>query len=193
MPTDKYELNEYPTGLTNWCSAMNDDMEALDTHIHSYLRGTLGEAFSAYQAGYVKSDGKFWKAQAGKGKPALGLITAAGSASDAKNFQRVGPITNGSWTWSPGVPVWLDPTTPGALTQTRPSNPYKRQFIGIPSSATTLILNIVPDADSLMTTTSTTTTSTTTSTTTTTTTSSSTTTTTSSSTSSTTTTTTSPP
>jgi len=161
MTTTKYDLSTFPFGLSDWGTALTTNMTAVDTHLHTRLQGTMGETFAIGEPGYLHTDGKWYKAKAGKGKVVLGLAIETGVLNDSKRFQRVGPFTKAGWTWSVGVPVWLSPDTAGALTQTRPSNPAKRQMIGVPSAATTIVLNIVPDADTLLTTTSTTTSSTT--------------------------------
>lgn len=163
MTTTKYDLSEFPYGLSDWGAALTTNMGLVDEHLHTRLLGTLGENFAAGQPGYLHTDGKWYKAKAGKGKVVLGVAIEAGTATQQKRFQRVGPLTVAGWAWSAGLPVWLSPDTAGALTQTRPPNPAKRQLIGIALDADTVILNVAPDADTLLTTTSTTTSTTTTS------------------------------
>lgn len=164
MTTSKYALHTTEYGTQGWDAIMTGDMQILDAAIHTNLAATLGETVSAYQAGYVHTDGKFYKAQAnGVKQPCLGLFLQGGIATDEVLVQRVGPIINAAWSWSPGVPVWLSMTVPGGLTQVVPWK--NKHLIGIPVSATELIL--VGGLGSLdfqtLTTTSSTTTSTTTS------------------------------
>ena len=156
--TDKYDLEEVAVGTTGWNAILTSNMNKIDDNLHSRLLGELGEAISAYQAGYVHSSGKWYKAKADRVRmPCMGLAVEAGSALEEIRFQRVGPITKAAWSWVPGKAVYLHPTTPGALIQTKPAF---AQFIGIAESASTILLAIqIPWELDYGTTTTTTTTS----------------------------------
>lgn len=171
MTTTKYGLSTVEYSVAGWDTIMNTDMQTLDDVIHSYINVTLGETVGQYKAvGIFSGETKFKKALSGLGsklQPAIGLTLVSGVLDDEINIQRVGPITNAGWSWAPGKPVFLSPTTAGELTQA-PSG--STQIIGIADSATRLLLLGSYDYSALPTTTSTTsTTSTTTSSTTTTT------------------------
>lgn len=138
--TDKYDLETYAYSVTDKSGIATANAEKLDDHIHTRLSGTFGEAIDEYEAVYLKPDGKYWLAQAdGTAQPCIGLSVDSGIADEAGRVQRVGPITNSGWAWATiGGYVYLDPTTPGALTQTAPGSGV--QVIGIADSATTIYL-----------------------------------------------------
>ena len=163
MATDKYDLHTIEYSVQGWDTIFSTDIEILEANIHTRLLLTLGETVAAYEAVYFPVDDgvKVMLARAdGFRQPALGLAIEGGVLDDEIRVQRVGPITNAAWAWTPGNPVYLAATVAGGLSHT-PS----AQFMGIPSDATTLILAGTIDVDSLATSlTSTTTTSTTSST-----------------------------
>lgn len=139
MTTDKYEFETIPVGTTGWNGVLTTNLEAVDDYLHTYLEVTLGEAVSAYDALYCHTDGKFYKAQAdGTQQPAVALATEAGAADATIRIQRIGPITNASWSWTVGSAVYLSGATEGALTQTQPAS--KVQRIGVALSATKLLV-----------------------------------------------------
>lgn len=141
MGTDKYDLHTIDYSVAGWDTILATDMEKLDDMIATRIFGTLGETVAAYEAVYVKSDGKYWLAKAdGVMQPALGLMIESGDADDEKRVQRVGEITNPAWSWANvGDYVYLDASTAGALTQTMPAGNI--QVLGIALSATTIFFN----------------------------------------------------
>lgn len=165
MATDKYDLHTIDYSVQGWDTIMSTDMEKLDDVIHTNLLATLGETVAAKKAVYLPVGGtKVMKARGDNFRqPSLGLTLESGVLDDEVRIQRVGPITDTGWSWATGTPVYLDPNTAGELTQTPPAS--NKQFMGIPISATVLILSGSIDLDSLAggSTTSTTTSSTTTS------------------------------
>lgn len=140
MATDKYDLHTIDYSVQGWDTIMATDMEKLDDIIHSRGKGTAGETIAQYDAVYLESDGKFDKALAdGTQQPAWGLAIESAVLDDDFRFQRSGPITNAGWSWGTiGAKVYLDPTTPGALTDSAPSADY--QMIGFVLSATSIFL-----------------------------------------------------
>lgn len=136
---DKYEVETIDYGTTGWNGIHSSNMQKLEDHLHTRLLVTVGENVSAYDAVYPGASGKFWKAKAQPGKcPAIGLVIEA-AVADATNIrvQRVGPITNVGWSWTPYQYVYLSRSTPGGLTQTEGAN---CQLIGWAESATKIIL-----------------------------------------------------
>lgn len=156
MTTSKYGLHEIEYSVQGWDTIMNDDMTQLDSVIHTNIQVTLGETCGQYKAvGIFSGETKYKLAQSGGNlQPALGLTLVSGILDDAINIQRVGLITNASWAWVPGKPVFLSASTPGELTQS-PSG--TTQMMGMAHSATSLILSGSYDWTSLPSTTSTTT------------------------------------
>lgn len=138
--TDKYDLEEVPVGTTGWNAILTSNMQKIDDYVHARIMAQIGEAFSQYEAGYVEKNGKVKKARADRVRmPCIGLAVEAGILDATIRFQRVGLITNGSWTWTPGKAVWLHPTTRGGLTQTKPAF---AQLVGIAKSATSILLEL---------------------------------------------------
>jgi len=143
MTTDKYDLHLAEYSVQGWDAIMETDMEILDDVIASRILATVGETVAAYEAVYIKSDGKVWLATAdGTDMPAIGLMIESGVADDVKRVQRSGVITNVAWSWSTiGGYVYLDPTTAGDLTETAPG--ANAQVIGTVLSATSIFFNAI--------------------------------------------------
>jgi hypothetical protein len=139
MTTDKYAFDEIEFSTQGWDVIMNAAIEKMDEIVHTNLVVTLGENVNAYQAvGIFAGETKFKKAQAnGTLQPMIGISLMNGVLDDEILIQRVGPITNSGWSWTPGSPVFLSESVAGSLTQT----PSTIQFIGMAISATTIILN----------------------------------------------------
>lgn len=138
--TDKYELEDMDYSVADKSGIVSADMEKVDDHLHTRLLATLGEAVSQYETLYVASNSKWSRAKADQTKmPSLGLAIESGILDDEIRVQRVGPITNPAWSWTVPNPVFLSPTVLGGLTQTLPSSD-RRQLMGIPETATKLIL-----------------------------------------------------
>lgn len=136
--TDKYDMDLTDYGTTGWNAILKGDIEKLDDFLHSRILGTLGETVAAYEPVYLKSDGKYWKAQSAAGKlPCAGLAIEAGNADDQIRIIRLGPITNGSWSWTVPDKVYIS-NTAGGLTQNRPS--AFAQAIGRPLTTTSLFV-----------------------------------------------------
>ena len=159
--TDKYELEEVAYGTTGWHGLLTTNMQKVDANLHTFLLVTLGETVNATDALYLSTDGKWYQARGDVNRqPAWGLAVDAGILDDVVRLQRIGPYEDLGWTWNPGIAVWLSPTTLGGLTQVKPA--LFPQFMGMPISATILLIQPEFTFDMLGTTTSTTSTSTTT-------------------------------
>lgn len=139
MTTEKYNLHTADYSVQGWDTIMTTDMEKLDDVIHSHIKITAGEAIAQYDAVYLETDGKYDKALAdGTQQPAIGLALQSAVLDDEILIQRIGPITDVSWTWATvGAKVYLDATTPGALTDVKPANV---QMVGIVLSATSIFI-----------------------------------------------------
>lgn len=143
--SDKYDLDLTDIGTGGWNQLLKNAVEGFDLHLHTRIKVTLGETVAIGAPLYLKSDGKFWKAQAAAGTvPAMGVALEAGNADDSIVIQRIGPCTVGTWafTGDPGAEVYVDPDTAGTLTETRPYT--FAQLIGYISSSDTLILWVSP-------------------------------------------------
>ncbi len=139
MITAKYDLETIAYSVTGWNGIITTDIEKIEAHLHSRLLGTLGETVAEFKAVYMTSAGTYFLAQADSTKqPAIGLTIESGIASDEIRIQRSGPITDPSWTWTPGAKIYLDPATPGELTQTKPDQ--NAQILGLAISATIVFL-----------------------------------------------------
>lgn len=144
MATDKYDLHTIDYSVQGWDSILATDMEKLDEVIHSRILATAGEAIALYDAVYLESDGKYDKALAdGSQQPAIGLALESAVLDDEIRIQRLGPITNVAWAWATvGAMVYLDASTPGAVTDVCPELCCQR--IGIVLSATSIFIWISP-------------------------------------------------
>lgn len=142
MTTDKLDLYEVDLSVSGWDAIFNADIQKIDDGISTIEILEYGETIAAYEAVYVKSDGKAWLAEAdGTKQPAFGIAIDAGIATDEKRVRARGLMTNGSWTWSGvGGYVYLDPSTPGALTETQPAD--NAQIMGVVLSATEIFVGI---------------------------------------------------
>lgn len=146
MTTELYDLPITEWSVQGWDSIMATAMEILDAVIPTRIKITLGESVSAYHALYQKAaDSKWYKAQAdGTKQPCQGLAVESGSAEGLIRLVRMGKVTNASWAWGTiGGPIYLDPSTAGALTQTKPA--LNIQIIGYALSATSMIVLIAPN------------------------------------------------
>ena len=142
MATDKFDLKTIEYSCQGWDTILSTDMEQLDDVIQSRILATLGETVAVSDALYLHTDGKYYKAQAdGTQQPAMGLALETGILDDSIRIQRIGPITDATWTWSViGAPVFLSDSVAGELTETQPSS--DAQAVGIVLSATSIDLNI---------------------------------------------------
>ena len=87
------------------------------------MSAVAGENLAIGDVCYLKSDGKFWKADAdaeatSKGMLMMATNTIAGDASGL--FLRKGFIRNDSWSFTVGAELFIH-TTPGGPTSTKPS------------------------------------------------------------------------
>lgn len=146
MATDKYGLHTIDYSVQGWDAIMATDMEKLDDVIHTKIVGVAGETMAQYDAVYLESDEKYDKAQAdGSQQPAMGLVLVSAVLDDDILIQRIGPIINTNWSWATdsadepiGSKVYLDPSTPGALTDVKPGS--DAQMMGIILSATSIFI-----------------------------------------------------
>lgn len=137
MTSDRYGLYKTGLGSQGWDTLLSGNVDILDDVIETRDIKEAGEALSAYEAVYIKSDGKFWLAQAdGSAQPTFGVMIEAAAVGEEKRAQTRGIVTNASWTWTVGEYVYLDDTTPGALTQTIPA--AYGEVVGVAISATEL-------------------------------------------------------
>jgi hypothetical protein len=88
------------------------------------ITATAGENVSFGDICYLKSDGKFWLADANAENTTKGMIvmsTASISADASGVFLLRGLIRDDSWDWTVGADLWV-PETPGNATETQPSD-----------------------------------------------------------------------
>ena len=71
----------------------------------------------------------------------LGITLGAALAGGSIAVQREGVLNEVSWTWTPGLPIFLGDN--GALTQTPPASPSKFSItLGFAEDATTMLVSI---------------------------------------------------
>lgn len=138
--TDKYDWDLTDYGTSGWNGIIKSLTQDLDDKLQTYILGTVGESVVADDILYLKSDGKYWKAKAAAGMvPARGIALEAGSADDEIKIRRIGPYTPASQaTLTIGGKVYVDATTAGAWTQTKPD--AFAQAVGMALSATVIFV-----------------------------------------------------
>jgi hypothetical protein len=97
-------------------------VQAADVTVAGLTRtGTAGENLVFGDPCYMKSDGKFWKADAnGSGTYPCSALAAGTIAADASGtFLLIGQARQDSWNWAIGGLVYL--STSAGLTQAQPS------------------------------------------------------------------------
>ena len=105
--------------------------------------GTAGEALAQFDVCYLKSDGKYWKADADAAAtmPVIAIATAAISAEASGVFLLMGFVRKDAWTWTIGGLLYAS-TAPGAMVQTAPSGTGDQvQVIGIAITADIILFN----------------------------------------------------
>lgn len=82
------------------------------------IEGTLGETVAVGETLYLKSDGKYWKSNAGASTtmPCTTIATEAGAANQIITLLSTGFIRNDAWTWTVGGILYPSKTS-GAITQ----------------------------------------------------------------------------
>ena len=108
---------------------------------------TAGENIAQYDACYVKSDGKVYKAKADAytTMPATLIAQAAVSNGNAGNFMGYGYITNAGWAFTPGAYCYVSAGTGGLVTGTQPNlSGNQVQIVGIAITATQMSWNPSP-------------------------------------------------
>ena len=138
--TTKYDMDLTDYGTTGWNAILKGDIEKLDDFLHTRMLVTFGETVAAYEAVYEAADGKYDLAQAAVGLvPCRGIAMEAGNDTDEKRIVRLGPLTNGSWTWGTvGGRIYVSAATAGLLTQTKPA--AFAQCVGLALSATSMFV-----------------------------------------------------
>lgn len=71
---------------------------------------------------------------------ALGITSGAASAGAAVDVRAEGPMTEGSWSWTPGAPVFCGPN--GVLTQTFDPAWSWSQIVAVATSPTSIFVRI---------------------------------------------------
>jgi hypothetical protein len=86
---------------------------------------------------YYRASGSYALAEAN----ALSTTPCLGVASSTTNLVTNGAVTNVSWTWTDGGPIYLSASSAGGLTQTVPSSGNFVQLVGIAIAATSMYVN----------------------------------------------------
>lgn len=106
------------------------------------IEGVAGENLSPYEICYLKSDGKYWKAQANSATTMPGVAIALESitAEALGSFSVSGRlVTNGAWTWTPGAFLYVSEAAGGRIVSTAPSGSGEQvQILGYAETTTTI-------------------------------------------------------
>ena len=70
----------------------------------------------------------------------LGITLGAALSGQSVNYVNEGPIVEGSWAWTPGLPIFVGVN--GVLTQTEPAGTMRRIATAI--TATSLLVDLQP-------------------------------------------------
>ncbi len=101
------------TGTVEWNALYNDFVSKYETGRTLYLRA--GENLAVRDCFYIYSDGKAYKANLNT--PCHGVWQSTSTSSGAYGFGQVsGTMRYASWTWTPGVDLYVNDS--GALTTT---------------------------------------------------------------------------
>lgn len=122
-------------------SAQTDLQAALDAAAEIYTL-PAGATLSGHRMVYKDANGKAQYASntsQSQTLSILGMTTGAAVLDDPVQVIRAGEITEPSWTWTLGQPVFL--STDGLLTQTVPTTGFLR-IIGFPTAATSLLISL---------------------------------------------------
>lgn len=139
MTTAKLILFDLNVATGGWDAIFDANMEKIDDAISTIEIREYGETIAAYEAIFVKSDGKYWLASTdGISQPAFGIAIDAGISTESKRARTSGLMTNGSWTWT-NIGGYIYLGTSGALTETQPSD--NAQIMGVILSATEIFVN----------------------------------------------------
>lgn len=122
----------------------SDDTPASD-HTVAGIKATLtaGENLVFGNFCYLKSDGKYWKADANAATtmPVIAMAAATISADDSGEFLMWGWARDDTWNWTVGGRIYASGTA-GAGTQTAPSTSGDRlQVIGLATHADRMLFN----------------------------------------------------
>ena len=111
-----------------------------------YTVGTVGETVAMGDVLYMKSDGKFWKADADAAATMPGMVLAmvAITANSTGNLLHFGYFRDDTWNWTVGGLLYVS-ITPGNPTQTAPSGTGDQvQVVGTAVSADVIFFNPSP-------------------------------------------------
>lgn len=145
MPsTSVFDWTTPSQGGVGWNEDLDDILELIDAKVAAVMAMdyTAGEDIDQYEVVYYKfTDGKLWLAD-GDDETKLGLLAIADETKTTGNAVRAitqGRITNTSWTWTAGSELFVDPSTPGALTAVRPAS--DSPVVAIALSSTEIYFN----------------------------------------------------
>ncbi len=107
---------------------------------------TTGAAVGGQRAVVTQSDGTIVHADASDithANKIIGISVTAGSPASLISVLKSGKLTEGSFSFTPDLPIFVDTSGSGVLTQVTPSSPSVfSRAIGFAISATTIFINI---------------------------------------------------
>lgn len=105
------------------------------------ISGTAGENLSALRVVRAKAGGIFYcdSSDTADADTAIGITSAAASLGATVTIRAFGEMSDNSWDWEMGKPVYF--TSTGALTQTPPATGFA-QIIAVPASATKINITL---------------------------------------------------
>lgn len=142
--TTLLELLKQDQGTANFHTALNNAFDTIDALCGgaNLYPGTAGEAIAQYECVCFDSSGEIVLAD-GSDEALLNHLAMADAAianAEAGVVRTRGYFSNGSWTWSgAGAKLYVDASTPGALTETRPTT--ESPCVGIALGTTTIFFD----------------------------------------------------
>ena len=134
------DLNGYTVLLNNYPSS-NQAGEGLMTN------GTVGENVSIGDILYMKSDGKYWKADADASStmPVAVMAAQAITANNSGKLMHYGYFRNDSWSWPVKGSFLYASTTAGSIASSAPSGSGDQvQVVGYTATSTVIFFNPSP-------------------------------------------------
>jgi hypothetical protein len=138
-----FDLDRIPSPLTGKDLGLVNAPASDQTGSGLITTDTVGENVAVGELLYMKSDGKWWKANATNttAMPCAGLAMEAKNANQDGKILLLGFFRKDAWNWTVGGLIYVS-TTSGAPTQTIPSSTGNQvQVLGIAITADIIFFN----------------------------------------------------
>lgn len=111
-----YDMEDLQESMPNWATRIQANKDIANSQTQRRALVTLAATVAAHKAVYIQaSDGHANLAQSGVTLPALGIVNEAGNNGDQVRVITFGVVDDGSWGWTPGAVLAVDPASAGGL------------------------------------------------------------------------------